>query len=92
MEDIAVVKRLILKKLIRSNMWGGKHTPIDFVLKGLPEHIRTRPDGQRAIDKALKEMVNDGWLKIEKKRTGKGYDDHISLNQDKVAEIQQFLM
>lgn len=72
-------------------MWGGKHTPVDFVMKGLPEQIRIRPEGKRAIDRALKEMTNDGWLSIEKKRTGKGYDEHVSLNQEKVAEIQQFL-
>lgn len=90
MEEVHAIKRLILNKLVRSNMWGGKHTPLDFVKKGLPEHIRTRPAGQRSIDKAFKEMQNDGWIVILKKRTGSSYEDHISLNQEKVAEIQQF--
>ncbi len=91
MNDSTAVKKLILNKLVRSNMWGGKHTPVDFVLKSLPEHLRTRPEGKRAIGKALKELSNTQWIIIAKKRTGKDYDDHISLNQDKVAEIQQFL-
>jgi predicted nucleotidyltransferase len=91
MEDVVSIKRLILKKLVNSNMWGGKHTPLDFVLKGLPEQIRIRPAGQRAIDKALKELQNDVWIIINKKRTGSSYEDHISLNQEKVSEIQQFL-
>lgn len=91
MDDITIIKCLVLKRLIRSNMWGGKHTPLDFIMKGLPENFRMRPEGKRAIDKALKEMTNDEWLNIEKKRTGKGYDDHISLNQERAAEIQQFL-
>jgi len=91
MEDVISIKRLILNKLVRSNMWGGKHTPLDFVMKGLPEQTRIRPAGQRAIDKALKELQNDVWVIITKKRTGSSYDDHISLNQDKTAEIQRFL-
>ena len=70
---------------------GRKTYPLDFVMKGLPEQTRIRPAGQRAIDKALKELQNDVWVIITKKRTGSSYDDHISLNQDKIAEIQQFI-
>ncbi len=91
MDDVIAVKKLILNKLVRSNMWGGKHTPVDFVLKSLPEHLRTRPEGKRAIDRALKELSNNGWISVLKKRTGKDYDDHVSLNQENVSEIQKFL-
>ena len=31
MEEVDVLKRLILQKLVRGNVWGGKHTPLDFV-------------------------------------------------------------
>ena len=92
MDDVTVIKRMILNKLMRSNVWGGKHTPVDFILKGLPEHLRVRPEGQRAIDKAFKALTNDAWICIQKKRTGKGYDDHVSLNQEKVAEIRTFML
>lgn len=32
-DEIKVLKKLILQKLIRANIWGGKHTPLDFVIK-----------------------------------------------------------
>ena len=91
MDEIIAVKCLILNKLVRSNIWGGKHIPIDFIIKSLPEHIRIRPEGKRTISRTLKELSNEGWIVIAKKRTGKGYDNHVSLNQEEVAEIQQFL-
>ncbi len=91
MEEIGVLKKLILQKLIRANVWGGKHTPLDFVIKGVPEHYRNTHKGKKAVEKALKELTNDEWVIILSKRTGKGSDDHISLNPRKVNEIKQFL-
>ncbi len=60
MEDIAVIKKLILQKLIRSNIWGGKHTPLDFVKKGVPEHYRLTHKGMRMFEQVIKELLNDG--------------------------------
>ena len=91
MEEEDVLKRLILQKLIRGTVWGGKHTPLDFVLKGIPEHYRNTHKGQRAVEKALKELINNEWIIILAKRTGGGSDDHISLNPRKMSEIKQFL-
>ena len=91
MEEISVLKRLILQKLVRANAWGGKHTPIDFVIKGMPEHYRNTHKGQKTIEKALKELTNNEWLVSLPKRTGKGTGEHISLNPRKVSEIKQFL-
>lgn len=85
------MKKLILQKLIRANVWGGKHTPLDFVIKGIPEHYRNIPKGKKAVEKALKELMNDEWIIILTKRTGGGSDNHISLNPRKVSEIKQFL-
>lgn len=56
MEEVIILKKLILQKLIRSNMWGGKHTPINFIKKGIPEHYRNTPAGKRALERALKEL------------------------------------
>ncbi len=91
MEDTALLKRLILQKLIRSNVWGGKHTPLDFIKKGVPEHYRNTHKGQKALEEALKELVNKEWIVMTLKRTGSGSDGHISLNPRKVSEIKQFL-
>ena len=70
---------------------GGKHTPIDFIVKGVPEHYRNTHKGRKSIEKTLKELANDGWIILLAKRTGKGSDEHISLNPRKVSEIRQFL-
>ncbi len=86
-----VLKRIVLQKLVRSNFWGGKHTPVDFVLKGLPEHYRNTHKGKKAIEKALKELENSEWIIILSKRTGRSSADHVSLNPRKVSEIRQFL-
>ncbi len=91
MEEIDILKKLVLQKLIRSNIWGGKHTPFDFVRKGIPEHYRNTHKGERALATALKELVNVEWVIILSKKTGKGSDAHISLNSRKVGEINNFL-
>lgn len=91
MEEVVIIKKVILQKLVRGNVWGGKHTPFDFVRKGVPEHFRNTPKGQRYIEKAVKELMNDEWITIILKRTGKGSDEHITLNPRKVSEIKQFL-
>ena len=91
MEETYTIKKLILQKLVRSNTWGGKHTPIDFIVKGVPEHYRNTHRGRKSIEKVLKYLANDGWIILLAKRTGKGSDEHISLNPRKVSEIKQFL-
>ncbi len=91
MEELDVLKKLILQKLVRANAWGGKHIPFDFVVKGIPEYYRNTHKGQKAVEKTLKELINSEWLIILPKRTGKGTGDHMSLNPRKVSEIKQFL-
>jgi hypothetical protein len=91
MSESESIKKLILQKLIRANIWGGKHIPLDFVMKGLPEHYRNTHKGKKAIDDVIKELVRDEWVNLATKKTGKGTDEHVSLNPRKVAEIRQFL-
>ncbi len=69
------LKELIIKKLIRANIWGGKHTPLDFI---------------RELDRTLKDLINSEWIIIVMKRTGKGSEEHVSLNPRKIQEIRQF--
>ena len=90
MEEVESVKKLILQRLIRSNIWGGKHIPLNFVYKCLPGHYKNN-QGKKLVEKALKELTNLSFVIILPKKTGKGVDDHISLNSRKVSEIKQFL-
>ena len=80
-----------MQRLIRSNVWGGKHIPLNFISKGLPSVYQNTHKGKVSVEKTLKELINNGWIIILTKRTGKGSDDHISLNPRKVSEIKQFL-
>ena len=91
MNETADIKRLILNKLTRARMWGGKHTPLDFVTKGIPEHFRNTHKGMKIVERVLKGLTNDEWIILLAKRTGKGSDEHLSLNPRKVSEIRQFL-
>lgn len=91
MEEVDILKKIILQKLIRANIWGGKHTPIDFIIKGIPENYRNTHKGQKTFEKALKKLTNNEWIIIVKKKTGKGSDDHISLNPRMVSEIKDFV-
>ncbi len=91
MTETGALKRLILQKLVRADIWGGKHTPLDFVIKGIPENYHNTHKGKKAVEKALKDLLNDAWILVPSKRTGKGSEDHVSLNPRKVSEIKQFL-
>ncbi|MBS3176441.1 hypothetical protein J4457_04350 [Candidatus Woesearchaeota archaeon] len=91
MDEKEVLIKMILQKLIRGSVWGGKHTPLDFVRKGVPDHYKNTHKGERVLDDALKQVVNNGWAILILKRTGKGSDEHISLNPRKISEINQFL-
>jgi len=91
MDETIILKKMMLQKLIRANVWGGKHTPLDFVKNGIPEHYRNAHKGIKIVENIIKELTDDEWIIIQSKRTGKGADEHISLNPRKVAEIKQFL-
>lgn len=91
MNEVNIIKRLILQKLIRSNTWGGKHTPLDFVRKGIPEIYRNNPAGKRSLERAVKELQNEELIVILLKRTGKGSEEHVSLNPRKRKEMVKYL-
>lgn len=38
--DRTVLKAQILKKLRRRGKWGGSHTALDELQKGIPKHLR----------------------------------------------------
>jgi hypothetical protein len=89
MSDADIIKKNILRRLMRSNIWGGKHTPLDFVKKGVAEEYTKKEN--KAIEKVVKELVNRGWLLMAQKRTGRDSSVHVSLNPKAAAEIFAFL-
>ncbi len=92
MEETDIIKKHMLRKLVRANIWGGKHTPLDFVKKGIPDHYQNTHKERKTIEKVIKELANVEWILVLAKKTGKGSDEHVSLNSRKVSEIKKYLM
>ena len=79
MSDLGDVELMpwILDKLARHGMWNEKHTSIDNVPKGAPQHMRGR------IKEVLKQLIRDGLI-IQKPTS---YGMEISLNFDRKNDI-----
>lgn len=73
------IKAFILFKLAKTKRWGGKHTAIDNLGKGLPSHIR--------VGNQVKDLIKDGFLIL--KITG--YGKHVSLNPKLMKDIFEFI-
>lgn len=78
----AIMKKT-LRKLMNLNIWGGRHTQIKNLQKGLPSQLR----GTKEYKKAIKELIKKEFLKI-KPSTG---EIHVGLNSHKQKEIIEFL-
>ena len=77
----------IISKLIRMRMWGGKHTEMRNLYKGLPENLVSSKQGKKLLEKAIKELVRREFL-ITKPSTD---EIHVSLNPRYSKEILEFI-
>lgn len=75
------IKATILYHLRRKKVIGGVHTPFDTVTKGFPSHMG------KDVKKIAEELIRKGY--ILKKITNYGL--HISLNKNKLREIEEFI-
>ena len=89
--EVNKVKVFILEELTKRGKFGGAHTPLDNVIRNLPDEFLHDKKGRRAIDDAVKELANAGWVIVQRKRTGKGSDMHVSINPRAIKEISAFL-
>ena len=71
------LKKIILRKLFRRRIIGGKHTAIEHLTKGLPKHVIG--EAKNVVDNLMKEGF------ILTKPTSYGL--HVSLNPKKIDEI-----
>lgn len=84
MKDL--IKKEILRSLILSRRWGGKHTEIRNLRKGISAYVLNTKYGKKDYKNAVKELIKDNWL-LAKKSTG---EIHVSLNPRKKLEIMKF--
>ena len=89
--EVKKVKSFILEELVKKEKFGGAHTPLDNAIRNLPDDFLHDKKGRRAIDDAIKELANAGWIIVQRKRTGKGSDLHVSINPRAIKEISAFL-
>lgn len=81
MEDL--IKKEVLRNLIKSRTWGGKHTEIKNLSKGTSTYILNTKAGKKLFNKAIKELINSEWLLIKKSTA----EIHVSLNPRYSKEI-----
>lgn len=89
--EVDKVKAFILEELTKRGKFGGAHTPLENVISHLPDEFLHDKKGRRVIDDAIKELANAVWITVQKKRTGKGSDLHVSINPRAIKEISAFL-
>lgn len=75
------IKAIILSKLRNRGCWGARYMPLDSLVRWLSKKIT---NGKR-IQKAVRQLVNDGYLMLHKK--GKT----LSLNPARSREIIEFI-
>lgn len=77
----------ILVKLTNMKKFGGAHTSLRNITKGLPSSITANRDGKKLIQESVKELSRNEFL-LAKPSTG---EIHISLNPRKIKEIREFI-
>lgn len=78
----AVITFMLSKKYI-----GGKHTPEDKLITSKTKWLQK--EDYRDFEKEYRELINNQSILRTKKRTGKGYDWHISLNPRRLKELNE---
>ncbi|MBW2990659.1 hypothetical protein KY348_03055 [Candidatus Woesearchaeota archaeon] len=79
----------LLTTLLNQRIIGGKHTVEHRIIKSKTKYLGKQE--RKEFSKEYKELVKEGIIIRAKKRTGKGYDWHISLNAKKVREVIRWL-
>ena len=75
------LKKIILRKLYRRRVIGGKHTAVEHLTKGLPSHAAG------AAKEVVKELIKEGFI-ISKPTS---YGLQVSLNPERIDEISKIV-
>ena len=85
-KEVKIVMWHFLVRLQNMRKWGHAHTELKRVINSLPSQFTATNWGLKLIKKAIKNLLNLGFIGVYKK-TG---EDHTSLNPRKVKEIREF--
>ncbi len=75
------IKATMLYHLRRKKVIGGVHTHFDTLKRGFPSHFG------KEVEKIAKELIKQGLLVIKPTN----YGLQVSLNKERVAEIEDFI-
>jgi len=75
-------KGFIVNKLWHQRQIGEKHLPTRLLKHGY------QPRYRHLIEEALQELGHEGVVRIDKKRTGRGSEDHVSLEPSKLGQVR----
>lgn len=81
--------KALLMSMLNQKIIGGKHTVEDRIIKSKSKWLDKKE--KKEFEKEYKELVKQEAIIRMKKRTGKRYDWHISLNAKKVNEMIRWL-
>lgn len=86
-KEVKVIMWHFLVRLENMKKWGAAHSELKRVIKSLPSQFIASAKGKKLIKKAIKNLVNLGFIGIYKKAGA----DHTSLNPRKAGEIKEFI-
>ena len=75
------LSRIILRKLYRHRIIGGKHTAVEHLTKGLPKHM------VGFAKEAVNQLIKQRFLLTK----NTSYGLQVSLNSDKIDEISKIV-
>lgn len=79
MEEVITAR--LLYHLRKKNVIGAKHTHYDTLKFGFPKHLG------KEVESSAKELIKKGWLVTKPT----GYGLQVSLNKDRINEIEEFI-
>jgi len=75
------IQQIILRKLFRRRIIGGKHTAFEHITAGIPSHL------QGEAKKAAQELIKEGFILAKPT----SYGLQISLNPKRIEEITRII-
>lgn len=79
--------RAIINHMLNNRIIGEKHTPEKILIVSRTKWLNK--DERKEFKKEYETLIKSSIILRAKKRTGKGYDWHISINPKKIGEITE---
>ncbi|MGQ9469972.1 MAG: hypothetical protein ACUVTD_09205 [Nitrososphaerales archaeon] len=76
-----IIKKAVLRKMLASQIIGGRHTAIENISKGFPKHLRWD------VEKAVKQLIKEGYIILKPT----SYGLQVSLNPTRIKEIREMV-